>query len=300
MTDGIAFLAGLLDRSGTPAAAAEDFDGPHGTFLRACQDAGFLGTAPAVHLCPSCPHCGEGTIYRIGGCVLCNRCYADVDPSHLCLWPLDGTAFCRWLAAAMGIRGPVRQLDPRLWQLGSLAADGGPVECFFRRRGPLTDVARSRPLAYREVLLVYGLTLPPEEERWRGRSVSLLGLLRFDGERLTVADPRSVLRTRGNVRFDAESGTLWAGDTWLGEVPVGSKEHSFLDCLARQLDRFVPYADLKHFVLRQAGSRDETEEATFCQNLKSRVKKKYVPAIDRLLATTNKGDGYRLRGYVEL
>ncbi len=47
-------------------------------------------------------------------------------------------------------------------------------------------------------------------------------------------------------------------------------------------------------------SRDGTEEATFAQNLKSRIKKKHVPAIGRRIATTNKGDGYRLRGYVEL
>jgi hypothetical protein len=50
-------------------------------------------------------------------------------------------------------------------------------------------------------------------------------------------------------------------------------------------------------VLRRAGSTDTTEEATFCQGLKSRIKKKWVPRIDELIATTNKGDGYRLRGY---
>jgi hypothetical protein len=60
----------------------------------------------------------------------------------------------------------------------------------------------------------------------------------------------------------------------------------------------VPYADLKHEVLRRSGSADTTEEATFCQKLKSRLKKG-LPAIDRLVVTTNKGDGYRLRAFLE-
>src|SRR5206468_1406530 len=83
------------------ADAPEAIDGPHGAFLRACQAAGFLSTEPAVHPCPSCPHCGEGVPYQAGGRLLCPRCYSDVDPRHLGLWPLDGTAFCRWLAESM-------------------------------------------------------------------------------------------------------------------------------------------------------------------------------------------------------
>ena len=102
----------------------------------------------------------------------------------------------------------------------------------------------------------------------------------------------------GSIRFAKHSGALWIGDTQAGEVPVGSKEYVFLVCLASHLDHFVPYADLKREVLRRTGSTDETEEATFCQNLKSRIKKKWVPAIDRLVVTTNKADGYRLRGHV--
>jgi len=57
---------------------------------------------------------------------------------------------------------------------------------------------------------------------------------------------------------------------------------------------------MKRFVLAQAGSADTTEEATFCQALKSRIKKKWIPQIDLLVTTTNKADGYRLRGYAEL
>ena len=40
---------------------------------------------------------------------------------------------------------------------------------------------------------------------------------------------------------------------------------------------------------------DETEEATFCQKLKSRIKTRHIPQFDRVIVTTNKGDGYRLR-----
>ena len=83
-------------------------------------------------------------------------------------------------------------------------------------------------------------------------------------------------------------------------MPFGSKEYHFLACLAESIDRFVAYGDIKHEVLRRSGSRDTTEEATFCQKLKRRIKeKRWIPAIDRLIATTNKADGYRLRGYAE-
>ena len=77
---------------------------------------------------------------------------------------------------------------------------------------------------------------------------------------------------------------------------MGSKEYFFLDCLARHLDTFVPYADLKREVLRRSGSKDSRDEATFCQRLKSAIKKKRIPEIDRFVVTTNKADGYRLRG----
>jgi hypothetical protein len=50
---------------------------------------------------------------------------------------------------------------------------------------------------------------------------------------------------------------------------------------------------------RDTGCTDDTEEATFCQGLKSRIKKKWVLSIDRIITTTNKGDRHRLRGYAE-
>ena len=121
----------------------------------------------------------------------------------------------------------------------------------------------------------------------------------MDGS-LSVAEPGQLLRGRGNVRFDAHSGALWVGGACLGEVPLGSREYHFLACLARWIDRFVAYADIQRDVLRDAGGADATEEATFCQGLKSRIKRRWVPAIDLLVATTNKADGYRLREYAEL
>ena len=132
-----------------------------------------------------------------------------------------------------------------------------------------------------------------------GRStVSLLGLLRID-RTMRVAGPL-VIGTGHAVRFDADSGELWVGATRFGKIPVGSKEYHFLRCLAARTGRFVPYADIKRFVQGEAGSTDSTDEATFRQGLKSRIKrKKWVADIDRLIATTNKGDGYRLRGQLE-
>ena len=136
-------------------------------------------------------------------------------------------------------------------------------------------------------------------EPGRGAWVPLVELFLPDGTP-AIPDLAALLGVRGKVRFDAHSGALWVGVTLLGEVPPGSREFHFLRCLAEQLDHFVPYADLKREVLRRSGSTDGTEEATFCQVLKSRIKRNWVPEIDRLIATTNKGDGYRLRGHAEV
>jgi hypothetical protein len=298
MTASLEFLLGLLECE--PAVVAqEDFEGAHGEALRLWQQMGFVGKEPGRNRVTSCPHCGEGVPYRIAARYVCPRCGSQVDPRHLLLWPVDREVFLRWLAEQLHLRGGVRRIDDHLWQLGTWEAGDVVSECFYRRPGPLSDVARKRLTAYRNAVVLFGVSLPDDAATRHRPSVSLLELLRL-GESLTVLSLERVLHKDGSVRFDPESGALWAGDVWLGEVPRGSKEFSFLECLAAHLDSFVPYADLKHFVLHRSGSTDETEEATFCQGLKSRIKKKWVPKLDQVIATTNKADGYRLRGHVEL
>lgn len=292
------FLSGLLDDD-TPRIAAEDLDGEHGSALRIWQSMGFLREEPSMNPTPGCPHCGEGVPYRLGERFICNACRSTIDHRHLLLWPIARDRFLEWLAAQWRLRGEVRRIDDRLWQLGTWVEKDGQIECFFCRSGRLSDLGRTRLAAYRATLLLYGLTPPQEGAPPAGHRLSLLEALRID-DSLHASELPGLLRTRGNVRFDAHSGALWVGDARLGEIPVGSKEYFFLDRLAGDLDRFVPYGDLKLFVLRQSGSIDATEEATFCQGLKSRIKKKWVPKIDLLLATTNKADGYRLRSYAEL
>lgn len=294
MHSSLAFLIGLLDQLGAADVAWEDLDGPHGAALKTCQQMGVLSTEPGANPVPSCPHCEEGVPYALDGRMLCNRCYSTVDPRHLLLWRLDREAFLRWLSEQLHLCGDVRQVDERLWQLGTTTTEEGPMECFFRRQGSLTESGQTRLSAYRNVLLLFGQTPPTDPASGRGRCLSLLELLSIDGT-LTVREPSALLQTRGDVRFDIGSGGLFVGDRLLGEVPVGSKEFFFLRCLASQLDAFVPYADLKRKVLRQSGSRDTTEEATFCHRLKNRIKKRWIAQIDQLLSTTNKGDGYRLR-----
>ena len=298
MSASLEFLLGLLDQDDPVYVAQEDFDGAHGEAIRTVQAMGFLGRESGVNPVPTCPHCDEGVPGRLGDEYVCNACHSRVDPQHLAVWQLDRAAFLRWLGAGLGLEGEVRRVDQGLWQLGRYDGEGGPCECFFLRGGPPSDRGQARLDAYRDVLVLYGIKRPASAERLR-RSASLLEVLRLDGV-LVVREPARLLRTCGNVRFEGHSGALWVGDAWLGDVPPGSKEYYFLRCLAGQLDRFVPYADIKREVLGQTGSTDETEEATFCQGLKSRIKKKWVPAIDLLVATTNKGDGYRLRGYAEL
>ncbi len=299
MSASVEFLVRLLEQDGQPQVAQEDFEGEHSCLLHACQEAGFLSREPGFNAILSCPYCDDGVPYRLGERFVCHRCRSVVAPRYLWTWPLDVEAFVAWLASRLGLREQVRRVEPCLWQLGTWAEGGDLYECFFRTRGVLSERGETRLAAYRNALVLHGLSRPPEAEQLSIRCVLLPGLLRANGG-LTVADLRDFLRPRGRVRFDAANGTLWAGDVRLGEIPPGCKEYFFLDCLARNLDRFVTYADLKREVLRRAGSSDTKEEATFCHGLKSRIKKKYVAEIDRLLVTTNKADGYRLRGHVEL
>ncbi len=292
------FIVGQLDGEDPVHVSAEDLDGPYGPALRRWQAWGFLGREPVFNPVAGCPHCGEGIPYRLAGRHLCNRCRSTIGGRHFHLWPLNLEAFLRWLAAALRLRGEPRPVDDRLWHLGTWESRGGAYECFFRRTGRLSGEGRERLSAYRSVIVLYGIRRPEEADTAYATYVSLLSLLRL-GQSLSVTSLQNVLRGPGRVRFDARSGVLTAGDLWMGEVPAGSREYYFLRCLAEQIDAFVPYADIKHFVMQNTGGRDSTDEATFCQRLKNRIKEKnWVPTIDRLIVTTNKGDGYRLRGNV--
>jgi hypothetical protein len=300
MAASLEFILGLIARSDPPRAAAEDFRGPHGAALRVWQRLGFLASEPEPNRVPSCPHCREGVPVVVGSRLLCENCLSEVDPGHLSLWRFDLERLLGWLAASLRLDGSVRAVDDGLWQLGSLTVGERRYECFFRRGGPLTDQARTRLRAYRGALLLNADPEPTPLAGFDGPQVSLLDVLRDDGQSLRVARLLPLLTGGGTVRFESASGCLWAGEVLAGEVPAGSKECHLLTCLAEHLDRYVAYADLKYEVLRRSGSRDTTDEATFCQKLKGRIKKRWVPRIDRLIATTNKGDGYRLRGRVDL
>jgi hypothetical protein len=295
MRASLEFLIRLLERGGA-CVGREDFEGPHGGALRLWQELGFLRREPWANPVPACPHCEEGVPYLLGTQYRCNRCRSAVDHRWLFLWPFDEQAFFRWLALRLELRGGTRDVDGQIWQLGTWQHGDERRECFYRRSGALSSLGRTRLAAYRNVLVLYGLDPPPREECPDGERVSLLELLGPDGPP-TMGNLESFLRAGGTVRFDAERGVLWVGGQRVGEVPVGSREYFFLRCLAERIDQFVAYSDIKHEVLRQTGGRDTTEEATFCQGLKSRIKRKWIPEIDRLLTTTNKADGYRLRGH---
>jgi DNA-binding winged helix-turn-helix (wHTH) protein len=295
MQDSLAFILGVLDRSSPAFVAAEDFAGPHAAALRLWQRLGLLANAGEPHPVPSCPECREGIPVLLGDCTLCGTCQSPIGPEQLQRWRFDHDAFMSWLARALQLDGLPRSVDESLWQLGTLVSEGLPVECFLRRSLSISDRGRRRLLAFRSALLLSFLPGGDGLDGFTGPRLSVLEVLRQDAESLSVPNPPHFLHQRsGRVRFEAGSGTLWAGDVRLGEVSVGSKEYHLLAYLAEHLDTFVPYADLKHEVLRRSGSTDTTEEATFCHKLKSRLKKA-VPAIGRLVVKTNKGDGYRLR-----
>lgn len=291
------FLVGLLDLDGDPFVTFGDLIGPHGEVLRAWQRLGVVSREPGVHPAPCCPYC-DGTPYRLGDRHLCNACRSLVDPRHLLAWPVDRASFLRHLAERLHLRGGVRPVEDRLWQLGTGQAEGAAVECFYRRPGPLTDHGEQRLAAYRRLVVLYGMSVSVPRRR-PGVWVPAVELFDADGN-LRAYDVAALLRPRGGVRFDAHSGALWLGDTWLGEVPVGSKEFHLLAYLAepQNLDRFVAYGDLKREVLRRSGGNDETDEASLCHGLKRRLKRHGIAAVDRLIVTNNKAGGYRLRAYM--
>jgi hypothetical protein len=292
MTPAVEFLLGLLDLEEPVCLGWEDIVGPHARAVRLWQRMGIVRREPAYNPARSCPECGEGTPYRVGGSWRCDRCRSVVDDRHLLLWPFDAAVFFRWLTRRLGLRGEARPIDGRLWQLGTGTTGGVPFECFCLRGQTAGGRARALLAAYQNVVVLYGLARPRLGHGYR--AVSLLPVLSV-GRSMSVNRAIALGGDRA-VRFDAGTGTLWAGGRLLGEVPLGSKEYHFLRCLADRLDRFVPYSDIKRYVRAASGSHDSTDEATFCQLRKSRIKRRCVPDIDRLIDTTNKGDGYRLRG----
>jgi hypothetical protein len=287
------FLVGLLDPGRPAFVTAEDLDGPHREAIRRWQQLGFVAWDPGLHPAPGCRYCGEGVPYRAEGRLLCSACRSSLDPRELLAWAVHRESFLGALAAQLGLQGGVQAVGTDLWELGAGTADGSAVICFYHHGGPLSEVARQRLAAFRRSLVLHGSSgvHPASPGRWVA-----LGELLTPGGTLAPIELAELLRVRGRVRFEADTGTLRLGAGVAGEVPVGSREWALLACLAEQLDQFVPYRELKRGVLGRTGGSAETEEATFCQKLKSRIKDRYVPEIDRLVVTSNKGDGYRLRG----
>jgi DNA-binding winged helix-turn-helix (wHTH) protein len=293
----IEFLLRLVDQDGVAFVACEDVHGEHAEPIRHWQGRNLISGEASLHPAASCPRCGDGVPYRLGDRYVCNNCRSSVDAHHLQVWTLDRQAFLEALARHLRLRGGVRKIDACLWQLGTGESDITSVECFYHGRGSLSKQTRNKLNAYRRAMVFHStVALTDMGPTWR--RVPLLSLFAADGL-LLPTDLTSLLRPRGTVRFDPHSGVVWVGDEWIGEVPLGSKEFYLLECLSEELDHFVSYHDMKREVLRRSGSADEADEATFCHGLKRRIKKHGLAEIDRLLATTNKGDGYRLRACVD-
>lgn len=288
----IEFLLRLLEHHPAAYVDFDDLRGPYSALLSACQAAGFLSLVPRSHPRPSCPSCGEGVPYRLGERHLCDRCHAEVDPRHLHCWPLDLRVFLVWLAAQLHLRGEVRSVDGRLWQLGAHEDDSGACECFFSLGGPVSAAARERLLAHRNAVVLYGARRPAGADTLPAGTVSLLEVIGL-GDSLVATHWSG--RGNGAVRFDAASGRLEVGGASLGEVPPGTREHALLACLARRQGRFVAYAAIKREVLRATGGRDTRDAASFCHRLKSRLKKRHVSGVDALVQTNSRADGYCLR-----
>lgn len=293
MRNTAAVIAGLLDRGDRAWVAAADWAGPDAAAFAPLKELGWVGEEPLTHPLPVCPYCRVGTPHPWPGRAVCDECQTVLDPAGTRVWPFRGDAFAGWLAGALGLTSDPRPLAVGTWQLGTLRLGGQAWECFYRGGQPLGDPVRRRVAAYRNALVVCGFPAHVGDPDLPGRHVLLGDVLTADP--FGVRPPEELLSGGGRVRFDPHAGGVWAGAELLGEVPPGTREYYLLARLAAEMDTVVPYADLKHFVTREAGSADRSDDATFCHKLKGRIKAHWVPAIDAVLVGSSAGGGYRLR-----
>jgi hypothetical protein len=217
MSASLEFFLGLFECDVPPRVTWEDITGPHGEALRLLQQMGIIATEPGMNPIRSCPFCEDGVPYLNNGRFLCNHCHSTVDRNHLLLWPVDLHAFLHWLAVPLKLTPAVRPLDGHLWHLGSGEQGGQRAEWFYYRSGALTDAEKGRLSAYRQAVVLYGLSRPPDEIHG-SQFMSLLEVLKLDGA-LTAADSHGLRKSDHAVRFDPSSGALWLGNLLLGEVP---------------------------------------------------------------------------------
>lgn len=289
----------LLGRLIQPSfLTVEDLHGALREAILQWQKSSTVARQPSLHPCPSCPECRGGVPYQLGERWLCDTCFCPVAEAHLWVWPMDTEKFLQDIAAQLQLHGQVHCIEHSLWQLGTGTNEGRTVACFAcLEPNSLSKAEMQKLRTYRSVLVLH---IPSSCERpTYGQWVPLAELFGPDGSFL----PKSVstlLRVRGEVQFNEQDGSLRIGGSWLGELVADSKEWHLVSVLAKHLNEVVSYTALKRAILERTGSSDMTEDATFCQKLKNNIKRKWIPGIDRLIVTTNKGEGYRLQAYVEL
>lgn len=286
----------LIDESNPALVTSEDFDGPACAALRAFDAMGFLGSEPGMNPSPSCPYCRAGTPYRLPDAYFCGLCRSAVDPQSLLVWCIDVARFLHWFASEQNLEGETERIDESLVRLGTLKTATSSTECFYARGPSLTPTASRRVRAFRRVLILHGRTEPPEIVGTEPRFLSLADTLTIDGVRLSTVPLASFIEEGGEVRFDVAIGSLSVGGASLGVIPAGTREFAFIECLYRHIGTVVPYADLKEDVCHRSGSRDSTDEATFCHKRKSRLKRMLAGApIDELIVADRYRGGYALR-----
>ena len=294
MPASLEFILGILDERSPAFASHDDFTGPHGRALQLWQRLGFLAREPESH-----PAAGLSPLPRRLALPARHETPVSGLPEHgqspsFGARRFDLDAFLSWLAQGLNLTGGGRPLDDNIWHLGSLLLDDRRQECFFHRGATLSAQGRERLLAASECPAHLVLAHGPAGGFFQATACPCLIFSATTRARCVLPTWLGCCTAGRAVRFDAGSGTLWAGDRVLGHVPPGGKECHFLDCLWRHAGAVVPYADIRHHVMQQSGSRDAVaDEATYCQKLKSAVKKR-ITNIDDVIAATNKGHGYQL------
>ena len=182
----------------------EDVTGPHAQAVRLWRRMGFVSRDPGHNPSPSCPACGEGMPYSVGGAWRCNRCRCAVDERYLRLWAVDVPAVLGWFAVRLGLRGEARVATGRLWQLGT-DTTGHHARAYFYLRGPqeFKDDIQNRRCVARHVIrrAVNRRSAAAHCRRSRCRKVGAAAVADAD-PRVTGAQERS--HKRDHIRRDQE------------------------------------------------------------------------------------------------
>ena len=158
-----------------------------------------------------------------------------------------------------------RRIDDGLWQLGAYEDQEVVFECFYRRSGPLSETAERRLAAYRNALILTGVSLPAVA---MSSSVPTLS--------------RAVLSTIPQGRHGCSAGR--------SHIHLTPAEAHLLSLLQQHAGSFVALDELRQ------GMWDEDAQLGRLRYHICQLRRRLAAIDERVRIETRRGTGYRLVG----